>query len=42
VLVLVLVLAIVFVSLLSAAANFTKQRLACQAEVLDLICGRER
>src|SRR5438552_3833270 len=35
----VLVLAIVFASLLASTANFTKQRLACQAEVLDLFCG---
>src|SRR5712675_2767400 len=35
----VLVLAIVFASLLASAANFTKQRLACQAEALDLFCG---
>src|SRR5438552_1749248 len=37
--VLVLVLAIVFCLLLASAANFTKQCLACQAEVLYLVCG---
>src|SRR5580692_7160648 len=37
--VLVLALAIVFASLLASSANFTKHRLACQAEVLDLFCG---
>src|SRR5205823_2818321 len=37
--VVVLALAIVFASLLASAANFTKQRLACQAEMLDLFCS---
>jgi hypothetical protein len=34
----VLVLAIVFASLFASTANYTKQRLVCQAVALDLIC----
>src|SRR5438093_1506588 len=37
--VLVLVLGIVFASLSASAANFTKQCLVCQAEVLALVCA---